>query len=115
MKNLLYLFALIITGLLLQLSGIWWLPALAALVIGFLMKDQSAMTAFALGFLGLFLLWAIWSAYSNSLNDGILASKIGVLFNGLSGVSLILITALGGGLLGGMASLTGKYVQQASE
>ena len=96
--------------LILQLAGVWWLPAIAALALGCLLKDQSSITVFGIGFLGLFLLWAGWSFYSDNLNDGILSGKVGVLFNGLSGTSLIAITALIGGLLGGLGSLTGKYI-----
>lgn len=110
MKNLIYLLIYIVACTILQLAGVWWLPSLAALALGYLLKDQSAITAFAIGFLGLFLLWAGWSSYSDYLNDGILSGKIGALFNGLSGTSLIAITSLVGGLLGGLGALTGKYV-----
>lgn len=113
MKNLIYLLIYIIACYILQLAGIWWLPAIAALGLGYLLKDQSAITAFAIGFLGLFLLWAGWSLYSDNINDAILSTKIGVLFNGLNSTSLIAITALVGGLLGGLGALTGKYVREA--
>jgi len=113
MKNLIYLLIYIIGCLILQLVGIWWLPAIAAILLGYLMKDQSTSAIFALGFLGMFLLWAGWSFYSDNMNDGILSAKIGELFQGLSGISLIAISALLGGILGGLGALTGKFVQEA--
>ena len=112
MKNLVYLLVYIIACFILQLAGIWWLPAIAAIFLGYLLKDQSAMTVFALGLLGLLLLWGGWSIYSDNLNNGILSGKIGELFNGLSGLSLIAITALFGGILGGSGALTGKYLSE---
>lgn len=113
MKNLIPFIIFIIAAVVLQLLGPWWLPAIAAILLGYLLKDNSGWQVFLLGFLGLFLLWGGWSMYSNGVNDGILASRVGELFQGLSGLALIALTALIGGLLGGLGSLVGKYAKDA--
>jgi len=109
MKNILSFVLFIILAAILQLLGPWWLPAIAAIMFGFILTDSSSFQVFLLGFLGLFLLWGGWSMYSNSVNDGILASQIGELFQGLSGLALIALTAVLGGLLGGLGGLVGKF------
>lgn len=113
MKNILPFVLFIIAAAVLQLLGPWWLPAIAAILFGFFLKDSSAARAFLLGFVGLFLLWGAWSMYSNGINDGLLAARVGELFQGLSGLALIALTALIGGLLGGFGSLVGKFAKDA--
>lgn len=113
MKNILPYIIYIGLAIALQLLGAWWLPAIAAIIFGFLAADKSIFAVFGLGFLILFLLWGGWSMYSNSINDGILSARIGALFQGLSGLALIFITAVIGGLLGGVGSLVGKFAKES--
>jgi len=113
MKNIIPFVIFILAAVILQILGPWWLPALAAIIFGYLLKDSSGWNVFLMGFLGLFLLWGGWSMYSNGVNDGLLASRIGELFQGLSGLALIAITALLGGVLGGLGGLVGKFAKEA--
>lgn len=103
----------IATILIALLSGLaqlflpWWIfGPIAFLVAAFVFPGS--WTSFFSGFLGIALLWGISAGIINSANEGILASKMGELFGGLSPILLILITATIGGLLGGMSALTGR-------
>ena len=115
MKNVIALLGYMIACMVLSQLGPWWLPALAAIVAGYLMKDLSAFGSFAFGFLGLFLLWVIWSQYSSSMNDGLLATRIGALLNGVNAVALVVITGVLGGLLGGLGAISGKFTRDLLE
>ena len=55
------------------------------------------------GFVGVFLLWGIAAFQIDLGNESILSSRIGEIF----GANMIVVTALIGGLLGGMGALTG--------
>lgn len=107
MKFLFQILALIILGYLAQLFLSWWSGIVVAAIVG-LSMEKSGLRAFLTGFLGIALLWAVFAFLANSQNEGILALRLEKLFNGMSPMSLILITALLGGLLGGMGSLSGN-------
>ena len=84
----------------------WWIIILVCALVSFLLKWKTK-TAFLLGFVSMFLLWAIQAFIIDQKNDGILSSKIGELFGGMNGILLILVTAFIGGILGGMGAQIG--------
>src|SRR5215217_3173092 len=106
--------AIILTALLSFVGGLflpWWSIAIAAFFVA-LIIPQFPWKAFISGFLGVFLLWAIIAWWIDSKNQGILSSRIAQLFHvGSSGVMMIFISALIGGLIGGFAALSGSYLR----
>ena len=113
MKNLIPILYIAIVSFFLHQFTPWWTPGLVALCFGAIYNEMSSLKSFSMGFLAIFLLWAIWSIYSNSVNDGILSSRIGDLLGVLNGFSVIVITALIGGLLGGLGAVAGKLSRDA--
>ena len=107
MKFILYIIAIIILGYVCQVFLPWWSIVVVAIIIGTL-TEKSGIRAFTIGFLGVALLWGIYATIINSQNDSILANRMGELLGDTSPISLILITALIGGLVGGMGALTGN-------
>jgi hypothetical protein len=107
MKNLLYIIALILFGMGLQLMLPWWIMPIAAavLALGFNLK---AWPAFWGGFLAAALLWGGYAAYINWLNDGIMAGRMGQLLGGLSAPLMVVVTAAFGGLFSGLGGLLGS-------
>lgn len=85
----------------------WYAIAIAALLVGVAIP-QSGWKSFWSGFIGVFACWTIVSFIINSQNGQLLSTKMAHLFP-LQGepLLLILVGAFIGGLVGGMASLTG--------
>lgn len=113
MKN--FLLATVLTAAaaaLLQYFLPWWSVAIAAAVVGFL-YNEGKFAAFTSGFIGIFVLWTV-HAFSISLaNHHILAEKIAQLFPlGGHGSLVILITGIVGGLVGGLAALSGNLYRR---
>ena len=94
----------------------WWIIVLIAGVVAFVL-NTSARSFFS-GFIGVALLWGVLAWQLSSANMDILATRMGELFSqsnqeqsmeGISAMQLIVITALLGGLLGGLGAMTGSY------
>ncbi len=89
----------------------WWAFALSSLLVA-IVVHQKGFRAFLSGFLGVFLLWLLYAIVINTKNDGILAFKIAqILPLGGSTGMLIFLSAFVGGLVSGMAALTGSYIR----
>ena len=89
----------------------WWCIALVAFAVSVLIP-QSHIVSFFTGFTALFLLWGVTSFIISTTNDGILAHRVSLLiFKTDNAFLLILATALIGGLVAGVASLTGSYLR----
>ena len=88
----------------------WFIVVVAAMVVaGMGLKTGRGFLA---GFIGVALLWGVYAALINTGNDGILASRMGSLFGGMSGLSLVLLTAILAGIVGGLGGLTGSLGRQ---
>jgi hypothetical protein len=89
----------------------WWSLALAAFVVAALIHQRSGR-AFLSGFLGLFLLWGIMAFIIDQQNQHLLSVKVAQLLPlGGSSMLLILVTALIGGLVAGLAAMAGSYLR----
>ncbi len=88
----------------------WWGIVLAAFAISFF-SEQSAGKSFMNGFLGIFILWLGWSGYIYATQGQILASRIAELLGLPSDILVILVTALVGGLVGGISALTSNRLR----
>ncbi|MEO8406340.1 MAG: hypothetical protein ABI480_17150 [Chitinophagaceae bacterium] len=107
--------ALILTAMLAFISAFyfdWWIIAVASFVTALLIH-QKPWKAFLAGFLGLFLLWGILAEWIDSKNESILSGKISQLLGiGNNPFLLVLITAFIGGLVAGLAALSGSYLRK---
>lgn len=108
-----FVIAILLTALLgfaLPLYLWWWSFAIAAFVVAVIIK-QTPRYSFLSGFLAIALLWGIHATIINAANDSLLSGKVALLlpFNG-SVTALLLTTAIIGGLISGMAALTGSYL-----
>lgn len=88
----------------------WWFIAIAAFIVAIVVQ-QSQVKSFLAAFSAVSVLWSIHAFILDIQNAQLLSSKIaGVLQIGNSAV-LISITAFIGGLVAGMAALTGSFLK----
>jgi len=109
-----FLISLLAIALLSFVAGIylpWWSVAGVAFLVA-LSIPQRAWKNFVAGFLGVFLLWIGLTWWIDRANGGILSARMAIILPvGGNVIYLHLLTALVGGLVGGMASLSGGYVR----
>lgn len=86
----------------------WWSVAIGAALVAFFF-EQPGWRAFTGGFVAVFFLWAATAWWLNASGGALLAIRL----NHLLPVNAILLTGLVGGLVGGLAALTGKLVRAA--
>ena len=95
-----------------QLFLPWWSLVVVALVVAYLFK-LTGWQGFVCGFLGIFLLWSGYAFYLNQINDSVLASRMSGLFSMPGGsLSILIFSALIGGLAGGLGGATGGLGRQ---
>jgi hypothetical protein len=109
-----FIVSVLLTALLSFTAGLylpWWTIALCAFLVSALLV-QPPLKSFVSGFLGVFLLWLIFSMLIDASNDHILSQKVAKIFP-LGGVSflLTLVSALVGGLVGGLGGITASYLR----
>jgi cell division protein FtsX len=92
----------------------WWSFAVTNLLIAVAIQ-QKPWVSFLTGALGVGAIWAGLATGIDMANNHILSSKVAMILP-LHGsyVLLIVITAIIGALVGGLASLTGSYMRKAS-
>lgn len=107
-----FFLSLILIALLSYALGLflpWWTIAIAAFLVSAFIP-QKPLTSFLTGFLSLFLFWGIMSWYISFANHDILANRISLLiFKTESSWLLVLLTALIGALVAGLAALAGSF------
>lgn len=86
----------------------WWSLAIPCVLFGAWL-GKSGGRSFAYGFTGIALLWLLQSLFIDIGNDGILTARIADLFSLPDPILVILITAITGGIAGGLSTLTGFY------
>ncbi|MDJ1469415.1 hypothetical protein QNI19_14110 [Cytophagaceae bacterium DM2B3-1] len=108
------LFVLIlIASLLLQLFLPWWIIAPVAFAFT-LWKGNSARQSFLAGFAAIFILWLGVAFITDIQNDSILSAKIAEMLFVKYSALLLIVTALIGGLVGGLSAWTGYLWKKAS-
>ena len=112
-----FIVSVILTALLSFAAGLylpWWSIAICAFIVAVFIL-QHPFKAFLAGFAGIFLLWLFFAWSIDAANEQILSHKIAQIFP-LGGMSflLVLITALVGGLVAGLAALSGSYLRVGS-
>lgn len=110
--------ALLLTALLAFISGLflpWWGIAITSLLVAVLVH-QKAGKAFLAGLSGVFLLWGALAWWIDMKNNGVLSARIAsVLPLGGNALLLIIATGLVGGLVAGMAALSGSYLRSSAK
>jgi len=113
-----FLVATILTAVLAFIAGLlsfspWWGFAVTSLLVAVLVH-QKAGKAFLAGFLGLQLLWAGLAWWVDMKNNGVLSEKIAnVLPLGGNTIYLIMATGFVGGLVAGLAAMSGSFLRSA--
>ena len=104
----------LLTALLSFVAGLyfpWWSIAIAAFFVALLIHQKAGM-AFASAFLAMLLLWSGLAWWINVKNDNILSLKIAELFGiGDNTLLLVLMTGLVGGLVAGLAAMSGSFMR----
>jgi hypothetical protein len=110
-----FIISIILTGLLafvIDLYLPWWGIAIAAFLVAALIHQQPRFSYLS-GFFGIFLLWFLLSWLIDLKNESILSQKIAVLLPlGGSAFLLMLVTALIGGIVGGLGALSGSFLRR---
>lgn len=109
-----FFLSIFITGLFSWFLGLvdflpWYSFVVVAFMVAVLIKQKPAIS-FLSGFLALFFLWAILALVKDIPNEHLLSTKVANILP-LKGNTtlLVVITGLVGGLLGGMAALSGSF------
>lgn len=105
-------------SLLAQLVLPWWSVAIVAFAVcywrGADSRSQGAGRAFGYGFAGVALVWLAYAVFVHVNTDGIFTGRMSqLLFKSDASALLIVATAVLGGLVGGLAGLSGHFVRQA--
>ena len=92
------------------------LPWYVALIVSFAsayLIAKSPGHAFLSGFAGLFLSWLVLALLKSIPNDNLLATRVAHVFHLPNWIVLLLVTAIIGGLVSGMAALSGILLRKA--
>lgn len=90
----------------------WWSIAVVAFIVAALIPQRSGIS-FLTGFLALFLLWGILSFWISNSNEHILAHKVSLVILKIDSPYLLMFaTALIGGLVAGLAAITGSFLRR---
>ena len=93
----------------------WWIVAIAAFLSA-LSIGRTPGRSFLSGFAAVFIVWTVLALFKSIPNDNMLAGRVVQLFPiPHNWVLLLLITAVVGGIIGGMAALSGVLMKKAFE
>jgi hypothetical protein len=90
----------------------WWIAAVIAFLAAFIL-GKTSVRSFWSGFAALFVSWAAIALIKTTPNDNMLASRVAHLLQLPDWIWLLLVTALVGGLVGGMSALSGVLLKKA--
>ncbi|CAN5233842.1 hypothetical protein BH09BAC2_BH09BAC2_11470 [soil metagenome] len=89
----------------------WWSIAIMAFLVAVVIPLRAGI-AFLAGFTALFILWGASAFWISSQNENILAHRVSLLIlKADNPLLLILVTALIGALVAGLASMTGSFLR----
>jgi len=109
MKFILKVVLIAALSYILELFLPWWSVVISGFLIGALIPT-GGFNSFLSGFLGVGLLWLIFAFALHNSSDGILTEKVAQIFQLSQPALLIVISALIGGLAGGLGALTGSQL-----
>ena len=88
----------------------WWSCAVVCFLVA-LFARQSSGRAFIMGFLGVGIFWLVAALFHDVANDHILSTRMAALFKLPNYGLFIVVTALIGGIVGGLSSYTGSLLK----
>lgn len=88
----------------------WWIVAVCAFGVNLFLPTKG-FNAFLSGFLGVGLLWLLFAGMIDQRTSGILTEKIAGVMQLNNDFLLVALAGLVGGLVGGMAALTGSLLR----
>jgi hypothetical protein len=108
MKSIIQLLVIALLGWLLTLFLPWWGIAVAGFTGGYLVKSKAN---FLSGFIAIALLWALHAWVIDGNAAAPLTEKVAALLMVKSKPALFAVTAVLGGLVGGLAALSGALLK----
>ena len=91
-----------------QLYFPWWVIGIVCFLIAGI-SGMNGISSFVTGFVAIALLWGGYALFLDWESGGIMSARMTEVFPFAgNGLQLVLVTAVIGGLVGGMASLTGS-------
>ena len=90
----------------------WWMVAIIAFLATLFLGKTSGISFWS-GFGGVFIAWTILALLKTIPNDNMLVKRVTQLFQLPNWILILLISALIGGLVGGMSALSGVLVKKA--
>lgn len=108
MKFIVALIGMMILSFLAGLYLPWWSMVGVCFVFGIFLKG-SGLQHFLCGLVAIFLLWGLGAGWYFHTDSYIIANRMGDLFGGINGALMMLVTAILGGLMGGLGALSGGY------
>lgn len=105
---------ILILGTLASLFLPWWTISVVCFLVGMTFLD-TGWQAVIVGFVSVLLIWSIAAVYQSYFNDFILLNRMGKLLEMPSASIVIVITAVIGGLVGMLSTLSGYYLQTINE
>ncbi len=109
MQHFLKFLLILILAWLSSLIVPFWGVAVAGFVASLIVRS-SYLSSFLIGFIAIFILWGSMAFYIDTETSSILTDRVGAILT-VDPPILILITALLGGLTGGLGSLSGSLVR----
>ncbi len=110
MKSILSFILIVGFGYLASFFLPWWLIAIICFIIGFFV-NSSGLSALLVGFLSVFVLWGVLAYIASYNNDFIMLNRMTQLFNAPSKYVLLASTALLGGFIGMLSTLSGYFLK----
>jgi hypothetical protein len=92
----------------------WWLAAIIAFGAT-LYAGKTAGQAFWSGFGAVFIVWVLLAMFKSVPNNYMLATRVATLFHLPHWILLLALTALIGGIVGGLSALSGLLVRRVFE
>ncbi|MDB4904310.1 MAG: hypothetical protein JWQ63_3591 [Mucilaginibacter sp.] len=90
----------------------WWVVAIAAFLTAFVVGKTSGQSFWS-GFSAVFIVWTVLALFKSIPNDHILAKRVATMFHLPHWIFILFVTALIGGLVGGMSALSGLLLKRA--
>lgn len=100
----------LVSGLFLSALLPWWSYIVIAALTAFLLA-QSGFKALVAGFMASFLPWLAMAAYLDTLSDGRMTSRVAALLGLELPLTLMLVSALIGGILGAAGAWIGWLIK----
>lgn len=112
---MLQIFLIAVISLLAQFVLPWWSLAVVAFGVCYWRSPRAGQACLS-GFAGVALVWLVYALLIHLRTDGIFTGRMSQLLFKVDNPTLpLLVTAVLGGLVGGLAGLSGYFVRRASE